>query len=42
MITAPFERSLLVLLRDNLAPINPGSYMYMIGNGGTAEVLAAR
>jgi predicted deacylase len=40
-ITAPFPRSLLVLLRDNLAPINPGAYMYMIGNAETAEVLPA-
>lgn len=40
-IVAPFPRSLLVLLRDNLAPINPGAYMYMIGNGETAEVLPA-
>jgi hypothetical protein len=40
-IVAPFERSLLVLLRDNLAPIQPGAYMYMIGNGATAEVLPA-
>jgi predicted deacylase len=38
-ITAPFERSVLVLLRDNLAPISPGSYMYMIGNGESAEIL---
>jgi predicted deacylase len=40
--SAPFEQSLLVLLRDNLAPIQPGAYMYMIGNGATAEVLAAQ
>jgi uncharacterized protein len=40
-IVAPFPRSLLVLLRDNLAPINPGAYMYMIGNAETAEALAA-
>jgi predicted deacylase len=40
-IVAPFERSLLVLIRDNLAPIQPGAYMYMIGNGATAEVLPA-
>jgi uncharacterized protein len=40
-ITAPFDRSLLVLLRDNLAPIQPGAYMYMVGNGETAEVLPA-
>jgi predicted deacylase len=40
-ITAPFERSILVLLRDNLAPIQPGAYMYMIGNSATAEVLPA-
>jgi predicted deacylase len=40
-IKAPFERSLLVLLRDNLAPINPGSYMYMIGNAETGDVLPA-
>jgi predicted deacylase len=40
-IVAPFPRSLLVLLRDNLAPINPGSFMYMIGNAETAEVLPA-
>lgn len=38
-ITAPFARSLLVLLRDNLAPIHPGAYMYMVGDGGTAETL---
>jgi predicted deacylase len=38
-IVAPFDRSLLVLLRDNLAPIQPGGYMYMIGNGATAETL---
>ncbi|MGH2559082.1 MAG: succinylglutamate desuccinylase/aspartoacylase family protein [Thermomicrobiales bacterium] len=40
-IRAPFDRSLLVLLRDNLAPIHPGAYMYMIGNGATAETLPA-
>jgi predicted deacylase len=40
-IRAPFDRSLLVLLRDNLAPINPGAYMYMIGNAATAEALPA-
>lgn len=40
-IRAPFGRNLLVLLRDNLAPIQPGNYMYMIGNGDTAEVLPA-
>lgn len=39
-IEAPFDRSLLVLLRDNLAPIHPGAYMYMIGDAGTAEMLA--
>jgi uncharacterized protein len=38
-VTAPFEPSLLVLLRDNVAPIQPGAYMYMIGNGASAEVL---
>lgn len=40
-ITAPFARSVLVLLRDNLAPINPGSYMYMVGNAESAEPLPA-
>lgn len=40
-VTAPFERSLLVLLRDNLAPIHPGSYMYMVGDASTAETLPA-
>lgn len=40
-IEAPFERSLLVLLRDNLAPIHPGSYMYMVGDAATAETLSA-
>lgn len=40
-ITAPFARSLLVLLRDNLAPIHPGSYMYMVGDAATAETLPA-
>jgi predicted deacylase len=38
-VTAPFERSLLVLLRDNLAPIQPGAYMYMVGDASTAEAL---
>jgi len=38
-LVAPFPRSLLVLLRDNLAPIHPGSFMYMIGNAATAEIL---
>jgi predicted deacylase len=41
VVAAPFERSLLVLLRDNLAPIQPGAYMYMIGNRATSEVLPA-
>jgi predicted deacylase len=40
-IEAPFPRSLLVLVRDNLAPIHPGSYMYMVGNAETAETLPA-
>ena len=40
-ITAPFACSLLVLLRDNLAPIHPGSYMYMVGDAATAETLPA-
>jgi predicted deacylase len=40
-IAAPFERSLLVLVRDNLAPIQPGAYMYMVGDAATAEVLPA-
>jgi predicted deacylase len=40
-IEAPFPRSLLVLLRDNLAPIHPGSFMYMIGNAATAETMPA-
>jgi predicted deacylase len=40
-VTAPFERSLLVLLRDNLAPIQPGAYMYMVGDASTAEALPA-
>jgi uncharacterized protein len=40
-IEAPFARSLLVLLRDNLAPIHPGSYMYMVGDAATAETLPA-
>lgn len=40
-VVAPFARSLLVLLRDNLAPIQVGAYMYMIGNGATAQTLAA-
>jgi uncharacterized protein len=41
VVVAPFERSLLVLLRDNLAPIQPGAYMYMIGNCATSELLPA-
>ncbi len=40
-IEAPFPRSLLVLLRDNLAPIHPGSFMYMVGNAESAEILPA-
>ena len=40
-ITAPFARTLLVLLRDNLAPIHPGAYMYMVGDAATAELLPA-
>jgi predicted deacylase len=40
-IAAPYQRNLLVLLRDNLAPIHPGSYLAMFGNAETAETLPA-
>jgi len=40
-IEAPFPHSLLVLVRDNLAPIHPGSFMYMVGNADSAEMLPA-
>lgn len=36
-IRSPFERGVMVLLRPNVTKIQPGDYMYMIGNLGTAE-----
>lgn len=36
-ITAPFDPSILVLVRQSVTRIEPGDYMYMIGNGETAE-----
>lgn len=36
-ITAPFDPSILVLIRQSVTRIEPGDYMYMIGNGETAE-----
>jgi hypothetical protein len=36
-IRSPFERGVTVLLRANITKIQPGDYMYMIGNLDTAE-----
>lgn len=34
---APFEPSILVLVRDQLTRVNPGDYAFMVANGATAE-----
>jgi predicted deacylase len=38
-VVAPFRRNLMVLLRENLAPVHPGDYLCMAGNAETAEFL---
>jgi predicted deacylase len=35
-MTAPFERSVVVLTRNYATRINPGDYAFMMGNGATA------
>jgi hypothetical protein len=35
-MTAPFDRSVVVLTRNFATRINPGDYAFMIGNGATA------
>ncbi|HEY7284881.1 MAG TPA: succinylglutamate desuccinylase/aspartoacylase family protein [Vicinamibacterales bacterium] len=35
-LTAPFERSVVVLTRNYATRINPGDYAFMMGNGATA------
>jgi predicted deacylase len=38
---APFDRTLLVLVRGVLSKVHPGDYAYMLGDVGTAEHLPA-
>jgi uncharacterized protein len=38
---APFERTLLVLVRGAVSKVHAGDYAYMLGDAGTAEVLEA-
>lgn len=40
VIEAPFEPSLVVLIRQGTTRIDPGDYTYMMGNGATAETVA--
>lgn len=40
VIEAPFEPSLVVLIRAGTTRIDPGEYTYMMGNGATAEEVA--
>jgi uncharacterized protein len=37
VIEAPFDPSLVVLIRAGVTRIDPGDYMYMMGDGATAE-----
>lgn len=39
-LTAPFERSVVVLARNYQTRIHPGDYTFMMGNGATAVALA--
>jgi predicted deacylase len=41
VVEAPFEPSLVVLIRPGTTRIDPGDYMYMMGNGATAEEVTA-
>ncbi len=36
-IEAPFDPSILVLVRDSVTRVEPGDYGYMVANGATAE-----
>jgi uncharacterized protein len=38
---APFDRTLLVLVRGALSKVHAGDYAYMLGDLGSAEVLEA-
>jgi predicted deacylase len=38
VLRAPFERSILVLVRQGYTPVNPGDYAYMLGNAGAGPV----
>lgn len=39
---APFEQTRLVLVRHTLSKVHPGDYAYMLGDMGSAEILAAQ
>ena len=39
VITAPFDPSLLVLVREPVTKVDPGDYGFIIADGSTAEVL---
>jgi predicted deacylase len=38
-IEAPFEPSILVLVREAITRVDPGDYGYMVANGATAEAV---
>ena len=42
VITAPFDPSLLVLVREPMTKVDPGDYGFIIADGATAEVLGGR
>ena len=35
-VTAPFDPSLLVLVRERVTKVDPGDYGFMVANGATA------
>ena len=38
--TAPFEPTVLILLRESVTKVDPGDFAYILGNGATAETVA--
>lgn len=39
VMTAPYESTMLIMMRGGFTRVNPGDYAYILGNASTAEVL---
>ena len=38
-VKAPFEPSILVLVRESITKVDPGDYGFMVANAATAQAL---